>query len=106
MRAPAPRSLSESADLTLGKYARAGSGRGHDARATCLSAAESDDVVQSFIGGRGEVLFVGLLVGLPCRRVPDLQVVDRPDHHAVLGQIGVAAVVTRQTESALNVAMA
>ena len=86
MRAPAPRSLSENPDLALGKYARVGSDRGHDARATCRSAAESDDVVQSFIGGRGEVLFVGLLVRLPCLRVPDLQVVNRSDHHAVLGK--------------------
>src|SRR5215217_9443523 len=97
--APAPRSLSENPDLALGKYARAGSGRGHDARATCRlirgSTSASDDVVQSFIGGRGEVLFVGLLVGLPCCRVPNLQVVDRSDHHALLGQIGVAAVVCR-----------
>src|ERR1700738_3188447 len=90
--APAPRSLSENPDLTLGKYARAGSDRGHDARAACRSAAESDDVVQSFIGGRGEVLFMGLLVRLPCLRVPDLEVVNRSDHHALLGKVGVAAV--------------
>src|ERR1700755_2285964 len=96
MRALAPRSLSEIAVLASVKYARAGSDRGHDARATCLSAAESDDVVQSFIGGRGEVLFVGLLVGLPCLGVPDLQVVNRSDHHALLGQVRVAAMVGGQ----------
>ncbi len=70
MRAPAPRSLSESADLALGKYARAGSGRGHDARARAGQRPGSNDVAQSFIGGRGEVLFVGLLVVLPGLRRP------------------------------------
>src|SRR5829696_6096550 len=103
MSAPPPRSLSESADLALGKYARAGSGRGHDARATVRFAAGSDDVVQRFIGGRGEVLFVGLLILLPCLGVPDLQVVNRSDHHALLREVGVAAVVGRQRDPALRV---
>ena len=83
---PAPWSLSDTADLALGKYARVGSGRGHDAR-----ACSSEDVAQSLMGGRGEVVFVGLLVLLPGLRVPDLQVVNRSRHDAVLGQIGVAA---------------
>src|SRR5690606_21516408 len=109
-RSPAPRSLSET-DLASGKYARAGSGRGHDSRdrdswhrdsgVGWLSATESDDVAQSFIGGRGGALFVHLLVLLPGLGVPDLQVVDRTDHHAVLGQVGVAAVVGRQRDPAL-----
>src|ERR1700682_2685344 len=98
--APASRSLSESANLALGKYARAGSGRGHDAR-----ACGSDNVAQSFIAGRGEVLFVGLLVVLPCLGVPDLEVLDRTDHHAVLGQVGVATVIGRQRDPALGVGM-
>src|SRR5260370_1661625 len=106
MWAPAPRSLPENPDLALGKYARAGSDRGHDARATCrASTPQSDDVVQSFIGGRGEVFFMGLLVRLPCRRVPDLQIVDRSDHDALLGKVGVAAVVGRQRDPALRVGM-
>src|SRR5690606_6891670 len=104
-RAPAPGSPSQPG-RAAGRYARAGSGRGHDSRdrdswhrdsgVGWLSATESDDVAQSFIGGRGEALFVHLLVLLPGLGVPDLQVVDRTDHHAVLGQVGVAAVVGRQ----------
>src|SRR6202012_2164252 len=78
--APAPRSLSEGTNLALGKYARVGSGRGHDARARA-----SDNVAECFIAGCGEVLFVGLLVVLPGLRVPDLEKLDRPDHHAILG---------------------
>src|SRR5262249_38826582 len=105
VKVPAPRSLSESADLASGKYARAGSGRGHDARATCRLTATSDDVVQSFICGRGEVLFVGLLVFLPRGRIPDLEVVDRSDHHAVLREVGVAAVIGRQRDPALCIGM-
>src|ERR1700761_72800 len=87
----APRSLSESANLALGKYARVGSGRGHDAR-----ACASDDVAECFIAGRGEVLFVGLLVVVPGLRIPDLEVIDGSDHHTVLGQVGVTTVVGRQ----------
>src|SRR5947209_4634835 len=98
--APAPGSLSEGTNLALGKYARVGSGRGHDARARA-----SDDVAECFIAGRGEVLFVGLLVVVPGLRIPDLEVVDRPDHRAVLGQVRVAAVVGRQRDAALRVGM-
>ena len=64
---PAPWSLSDDANLALGKYARVGSGRGHDAR-----ACGSEDVAQGLMGGRGEVVFVGLLVLLPGIGVPDL----------------------------------
>src|SRR5579884_3236015 len=86
--APAPGSLSDSTNLALGKYVRVGSGRDRDAR-----ACASDDVAECFIAGRGEVLFVGLLVVLPGLRVPDLEVVDRSDHHAVFGEVGVATMV-------------
>src|SRR5215217_1975453 len=96
----APWSLSEQMDLASGKYARAGSDRG---RGTRSSKPQSDDVAQSFIARRGEVLFVGLLVVPPRLGVPDLQVVDRADHHAVLGQVGVATVVDRQRDAALRI---
>src|SRR6201997_1994324 len=99
----APRSLSDDANLALGKYARVGSGRGHDARATCRSASGLDNVAQSFMGGRGEVFFVGLLVALPGLGVPDLQVLDRSGHHAVLRQVRVATMVGRQGDPALGV---
>src|ERR1700712_2097321 len=82
----AGRSLSEIADLALGKYVRAGSGRGHLARAGPWSTVVLDDVAQDVIAGRGEVLFVGLLIFLPRSGVPDLQVIDRADHHALLGE--------------------
>src|SRR6201997_380073 len=95
---PAPWSLSDCANLALGKYARVGSGRGHDAR-----ACASEDVAQGLMGGRGEVVFVSLLVLLPGLRVPDLQVVNRSRHDAVLGQIGVAAMFGRQGDPALGV---
>src|SRR5947209_15536897 len=94
----APRSVSEGTNLALGKYARVGSGRGHDARARA-----SDNVAECFIAGRGEVLFGGLLVVLPGLRVPNLEEVDRPDHHAVLGQVRVTTVVSRQGDPALRV---
>ena len=77
------------------------SGRGHDARARW----RSNDVAECFIAGRGEVLFVCLLIVLPGLRVPDLEVIDRADHHALLGQVGVAAVVGRQCDPALRVGM-
>src|ERR1700722_12861862 len=98
--ASAPRSLSEVTNLALGKYARVGSDRGHDPR-----ACASDNVAECFIAGRGEVLFVGLLVFVPGLRIPDLEVIDSPDHYAVLGQVGVAAVVDRQGDAALGVGM-
>src|SRR5579884_245077 len=96
--APAPGSLSDSTNLALGKYVRVGSGRDRDAR-----ACASDDVAECFIAGRGEVLFVGLLVFLPRLGVPDLQVVDRADHHTLLGKIGVAAMVGGQGDPTLGV---
>jgi hypothetical protein len=89
-------SLSEFANLASGKYARVGSGRDHTARAggfTSDFTGASDDVAECFIAGRGEVLFMGLLVVLPGLGVPDLQEVDRPDDHAVLGEAGVAPMV-------------
>src|SRR6201993_2445313 len=98
--APAPWSLSEGTNLALGKYARVGSGRGHDAR-----ACASDNVAECFIAGRGEVLFVGLLVVLPGLRIPDLEVIDGSDHHTVLGQVGVTTVVGRQGDASLGVGM-
>src|SRR4029077_10585372 len=97
---PAPGSMSDGTNPTLGKSGRVGSGRGHDAR-----ACASDDVAECFIAGRGEVLFVGLLVVVPGLRIPYLQVVDRSDHHAVLGELGVAAVVGGQRDAALRVGM-
>src|SRR5271163_2777267 len=99
-RAPASRSLSDSTNLALGKYVRVGSGRGHDARARA-----SDNVAECFIAGRGEVLFVGLLVFLPSLCIPDLQVINRSDHHTLLGEVRVAAVVGRQGDPALGVGM-
>src|ERR1700733_9373648 len=98
--AVASRSLSDGTNLTLGKYVRVGSDRGHDARARAL-----DNVAECFIAGRGEVLFVGLLVLLPGQCVPDLQVFDRSDHHAVLGEVRVAAVMGRQGDPALGFGM-
>src|ERR1700731_1337793 len=97
-KTPAPWSLPDDANLALGKYARGGSGRGHDARA-CVS----EDVAQGFMGGRGEVVFVGLLVVEPGLRVPDLQVVNRSRHDAVLGQVGVVTVFGGQGDPALGV---
>jgi hypothetical protein len=70
--ARAPWSLSDDTDLALGKYARAGSGRGHGARAAC----SLKEVTQRVMGGRGEVVFVGLLVFLPGLCIPDLHVVN------------------------------
>src|ERR1700757_4234102 len=93
---PAPWSLSDDANLALGKYARVGSGRGHDAR-----ACGSENVAQSLMGGRGEVVFVGLLVLLPGLRIPDLQVVNRSRHDAVLGEVGIATMFGRQGDPAL-----
>lgn len=98
--APAPRSLSEDTNLALGKYARVASGRDHGAR-----VCTSEDVTECFIAGRGEVLFMDLLVVLPGLRIPDLEIVDRADHHTVLGKACVAAVVGRQGDPALTVGM-
>src|SRR5579872_1912372 len=89
--AGASRSLSDCTNLALGKYVRVGSDRGHGARARAL-----DNVAECFIAGCGEVLFVGFLVLLPSLCIPDLEVVNRSDDHAVLRQVGVAAVVGRQ----------
>src|ERR1700738_385758 len=97
-RTPAPWALPDDANLALGKYARVGLGRGHDAR-----ACGSEDVAQGFMGGRGEVVFVGLLVVEPGLRVPDLQVVNRSAHYAVLGQVGVVTVFGGQSDPALGV---
>src|ERR1700744_4488522 len=99
-RSVASRSLSDFTNLALGKYVRVGSDRGHDARARAL-----DNVAEGFIAGRGEVLFMGVLVLLPGQCVPDLQVVNRSDHHAVLGEVRVAAVISRQGDPALGVGM-
>src|SRR6201999_1753941 len=96
----APRSLSEVANLGLGKYARVGWGRGHDAR-----ACASDDVAECFIAGRGEVLFVGLLVVVPGLGIPDLEVVDGSDDDTVFREVRVAAVISRQSDPALGVGM-
>lgn len=46
-----------------------------------------------------------LLVVLPGLRIPDLEIVDRADHHTVLGKACVAAVVGRQGDPALTVGM-
>src|ERR1700722_2235623 len=99
-RSVASRSLSDFTNLALGKYVRVGSDRGHDARARAL-----DNVAECFIAGRGEVLFMGVLVLLPGECVPDLQVVNRSDYHAVLGEVRVAAVIGRQGDPALGVGM-
>src|SRR3984885_4715939 len=99
-RSVASRSLSDFTNLALGKYVRVGSDRGHDARARAL-----DNVAECFIAGRGEVLFMGVLVLLPGHCVPYLQVVNRSDHHAVLGEVREAAVIGRQGDPALGVGM-
>src|ERR1700678_1882363 len=88
-RTVASRSLSDCTNLALGKYVRVGSGRGHDARARA-----SDNVAECFIAGRGEVLFVGLLILLPGQCVPNLQALNRSDHHAILGEVRVTTVVS------------
>src|SRR5690349_18550416 len=96
--AGASRSLSDCTNLALGKYVRVGSDRGHGARARAL-----DNVAECFIAGCGEVLFVGFLVLLPGRGVPDLQVVNRSDDDAVFGKARVATMVGRQRDPALGV---
>src|SRR3984957_13693371 len=99
-RSVASRSLSDFTNLALGKYVRVGSDRGHDARARAL-----DNVAECFIAGRGEVLFMGVLVLLPGQCIPDLQVFNRSDHHTVLREVRVAAVIGRQGDPALGVGM-
>src|SRR6201996_3891420 len=96
--AVASRSLSDGTNLASGKYVRAGSDRGHGARARA-----SDNVAECFIAGCGEVLFVGLSVLLPGRRVPNLQVFNGSGDDAVLGEACVATVVGRQRDAALRV---
>src|SRR3984957_11003257 len=96
----ASRSLSDGTNLALGKYVRVGSDRGHDARARAL-----DNVAEGFIAGRGEGLFMGVLVLLPGLCAPDLKVFNRSDPHAALGEVRVAAVIGRQGDPALGVGM-
>src|SRR5690606_16808498 len=94
-----PRGPCPNRHLASGKYARVRA-RTETAR---HSLARLEDPAQRLVSRLRVILLVLGEVGLPRLLVPDFEEVDRADHHAVPGEIGVATVVRRQRDPALRV---